>query len=160
MDAFGLFTGQIGYAWNNALLYVKGGAAVTDIRYDSIFNATARWLPRPVTTPIGAAPSVPASNTASPELVRGRRIRPYFPGLAKPDLHHAGPASCWLTLPHRRRHRPRHGFASITAGVAGDRQILSVRQALQSGKGRLSPAFCWHCSPLAGAFHRCRKTNR
>ena len=30
IDAFGLFTGQIGYAWNNALLYVKGGAAVTD----------------------------------------------------------------------------------------------------------------------------------
>jgi outer membrane immunogenic protein len=30
MDAFGLFTGQIGYAWNNVLLYAKGGAAVTD----------------------------------------------------------------------------------------------------------------------------------
>ena len=34
IDAFGLFTGQIGYAWNSALLYVKGGAAVTDSRYD------------------------------------------------------------------------------------------------------------------------------
>src|SRR5215212_209311 len=33
IDAFGLFTGQIGYAWNNALLYVKGGAAVTDDHY-------------------------------------------------------------------------------------------------------------------------------
>ena len=29
IDAFGLFTGQVGYAWNNVLLYVKGGAAVT-----------------------------------------------------------------------------------------------------------------------------------
>ena len=29
IDAFGLFTGQVGYAFNNALLYVKGGAAVT-----------------------------------------------------------------------------------------------------------------------------------
>jgi outer membrane immunogenic protein len=28
IDGLGLFTGQIGYAWNNALLYVKGGAAV------------------------------------------------------------------------------------------------------------------------------------
>ena len=28
-DGIGLFTGQIGYAWNAALLYVKGGAAVT-----------------------------------------------------------------------------------------------------------------------------------
>ena len=34
VDAFGLFTGQIGYAWNNVLAYVKGGAAVVDNRYD------------------------------------------------------------------------------------------------------------------------------
>jgi outer membrane immunogenic protein len=34
IDSFGLFTGQIGYAWNNALLYVKGGGAVTDSHYD------------------------------------------------------------------------------------------------------------------------------
>jgi outer membrane immunogenic protein len=33
VDAFGLFTGQVGWAWNNTLLYVKGGAAVTDNRY-------------------------------------------------------------------------------------------------------------------------------
>jgi outer membrane immunogenic protein len=36
-DGVGLFTGQIGYAWNAALLYVKGGAAVTSNRF-SIFN--------------------------------------------------------------------------------------------------------------------------
>jgi len=34
VDGLGLFTGQIGYAWNNVLLYVKGGAAVTDNRFD------------------------------------------------------------------------------------------------------------------------------
>jgi outer membrane immunogenic protein len=33
VDAFGLFTGQIGYAWNSTLLYVKGGAAVTSDKY-------------------------------------------------------------------------------------------------------------------------------
>ncbi len=33
-DGIGLFTGQIGYAWNATLLYVKGGAAVTSNRYD------------------------------------------------------------------------------------------------------------------------------
>jgi outer membrane immunogenic protein len=43
IDAFGLFTGQIGYAWSNALLYVKGGAAVTDSRYD-IRNAATNVL--------------------------------------------------------------------------------------------------------------------
>ena len=31
-DGIGLFTGQIGYAWNAALLYLKGGAAVTSNR--------------------------------------------------------------------------------------------------------------------------------
>jgi outer membrane immunogenic protein len=34
VDGIGLFTGQIGYAWNAALLYVKGGAAVTSNRFD------------------------------------------------------------------------------------------------------------------------------
>jgi outer membrane immunogenic protein len=33
IDAFGLFTGQIGYAWDRALFYVKGGAAVIDNKY-------------------------------------------------------------------------------------------------------------------------------
>ncbi|MFB9264558.1 outer membrane protein [Bradyrhizobium erythrophlei] len=33
IDAFGLFTGQIGYAANNVLFYVKGGGAVTDSKY-------------------------------------------------------------------------------------------------------------------------------
>jgi outer membrane immunogenic protein len=40
VDAIGLFTGQVGYAWNNVLLYVKGGAAVTDNKYSSFFTAT------------------------------------------------------------------------------------------------------------------------
>jgi len=34
VDGFGLFTGQIGYAWNASLLYFKGGAAVTSNRFD------------------------------------------------------------------------------------------------------------------------------
>jgi len=34
IDAFGLFTGQVGYAWNNVLLYVKGGGAVTADRFN------------------------------------------------------------------------------------------------------------------------------
>ena len=37
IDSVGLFTGQIGYAWDATLLYVKGGAAVTsnrDRRFD------------------------------------------------------------------------------------------------------------------------------
>ena len=33
-DAFGLLTGQVGYAWNNVLLYVKGGAAVVSTKFN------------------------------------------------------------------------------------------------------------------------------
>jgi outer membrane immunogenic protein len=35
VDSFGLITGQLGYAWDNVLLYLKGGAAVTGEKYDS-----------------------------------------------------------------------------------------------------------------------------
>ena len=54
MDAFGLFTGQVGYAWNNVLLYAKGGAAVTDRNYEAwtaantLFSSTGyntQWSP-------------------------------------------------------------------------------------------------------------------
>jgi outer membrane immunogenic protein len=44
VDAFGLITGQVGYAWNNVLLYVKGGAAVTGDRYDVFSGATGLVL--------------------------------------------------------------------------------------------------------------------
>jgi len=38
IDALGLFTGQVGYAWNNVLWYVKGGAAVTHAKYNGLFG--------------------------------------------------------------------------------------------------------------------------
>lgn len=40
VDAFGLFTGQIGYAANNVLFYVKGGAAVTSNEYRALVAGT------------------------------------------------------------------------------------------------------------------------
>jgi outer membrane immunogenic protein len=40
IEAFGLFTGQVGYAWNNVLWYAKGGAAVTDDKYRGTVTAT------------------------------------------------------------------------------------------------------------------------
>jgi outer membrane immunogenic protein len=52
VDSFGLFTGQVGYAFNNLLGYVKGGAAVVDDKYNTFVTATgapvdstnsARW---------------------------------------------------------------------------------------------------------------------
>jgi outer membrane immunogenic protein len=40
IDAFGMFTGQVGYAFNNALIYLKGGAAVVSDRYRNFAVAT------------------------------------------------------------------------------------------------------------------------
>ena len=72
VDAFGLFTGQIGYAANNVLFYVKGGAAVTSDRFRTFVNATNDLTATPVTTPAGVAWSASASNTAS---LRTGRLR-------------------------------------------------------------------------------------
>ncbi|MBR0817673.1 outer membrane protein [Bradyrhizobium liaoningense] len=41
IDAFGLITGQVGYAWNNVLIYVKGGAAVVSNKYEISSTAGA-----------------------------------------------------------------------------------------------------------------------
>jgi outer membrane immunogenic protein len=41
VDAFGLFTGQVGYGFNNILLYGKGGAAVTGDKYGTFFNVSS-----------------------------------------------------------------------------------------------------------------------
>jgi outer membrane immunogenic protein len=38
IDAIALFTGQVGYAFNTVLLYVKGGAALADDRFSSFFT--------------------------------------------------------------------------------------------------------------------------
>jgi outer membrane immunogenic protein len=52
VSGLGLFTAQVGYAWNAALLYVKGGAAVTSNKYDQLltlggaqvnFASATRW---------------------------------------------------------------------------------------------------------------------
>jgi outer membrane immunogenic protein len=40
IDSFGLITGQIGYAWNNVLFYVKGGGAVVGDQFRSFDTAT------------------------------------------------------------------------------------------------------------------------
>jgi len=44
VDAFGLFTGQVGYAANNVLFYLKGGAAVTSDRYRTVLTGTGTQI--------------------------------------------------------------------------------------------------------------------
>jgi outer membrane immunogenic protein len=58
IDAFGLFSGQFGYAWNNALLYVKSGLAVTDDKYKGITTGLGTALDAGKETRTGFAAGV------------------------------------------------------------------------------------------------------
>jgi outer membrane immunogenic protein len=44
IDGIGLLTGQVGYAWNNVLWYVKGGAAVVGDKYTGFLVPTGLVL--------------------------------------------------------------------------------------------------------------------
>jgi outer membrane immunogenic protein len=55
IDAFGLFTGQIGYVWNNTLVYVKGGGALTDNKYQGLFAGTGVVIDRATETRWGGS---------------------------------------------------------------------------------------------------------
>lgn len=55
IEAFGLFTGRVGYAWNNALLYAKGGAAVVSDKYSYYPTATGVTVATASETRWGAA---------------------------------------------------------------------------------------------------------
>lgn len=55
IDGLGLFTGQVGYAWNNVLWYVKGGGAVTNTKYNGITTATGSVFDRASDTRWGGA---------------------------------------------------------------------------------------------------------
>lgn len=57
-DGIGLFTGQIGYAWNAALFYLKGGAAVTSNRFSILTTATGLDLASASSTRWGGAVGV------------------------------------------------------------------------------------------------------
>jgi outer membrane immunogenic protein len=54
-DGIGLFTAQLGWAWNAALLYVKGGAAVTSNRFDIYDTPTGIGLASASATRWGGA---------------------------------------------------------------------------------------------------------
>jgi outer membrane immunogenic protein len=57
-DGIGLFTGQVGWAWNTALLYVKGGAAVTSNRFSILSTLTGAELAAASATRWGGAVGV------------------------------------------------------------------------------------------------------
>ena len=80
VDSFGLFTGQIGYAYDRALFYVKGGAAVTDNRYTSITSGVGGGIDTLSETRWGAAVGVGFEYAIMPNLSLGLEYDHLFMG--------------------------------------------------------------------------------
>ncbi|MBI5261241.1 MAG: porin family protein [Bradyrhizobium sp.] len=55
VDGIGLFTGQVGYAFNNVLWYVKGGAAATHSKHSGLITGTGIVFDEASETRWGAA---------------------------------------------------------------------------------------------------------
>ena len=90
LDAFGLFTGQIGYAWNNALIYVKGGAAITDNRYEGLVTGTGVVFDRAEDTRWGGTVGVGLEYGFAPNFSVGVEYNHLFMGTQGYTLALAG----------------------------------------------------------------------
>jgi len=89
IDAFGLFTGQVGYAANNVLFYVKGGAAVTDNRYEGVFAGTV--IDRAEQTRWGATVGAGVEYAFAPNWSFGVEYNHLFMGTENYNFRGVGP---------------------------------------------------------------------
>ena len=71
IDSLGIFTGQVGYAWNNVLLYVKGGAMVARDKYEGYFVNTGVVFDRASETRWGGAIGAGLDFGITPNIVLG-----------------------------------------------------------------------------------------
>ena len=90
-DGIGLFTGQIGYAWNAALLYVKGGAAVTSNRFSILDNLTGIELASASSTRWGGIVGVGFEYGFAPNWSVGLEYDHLFMGDANNSFTFANP---------------------------------------------------------------------
>ena len=148
-DGIGLFTGQIGYAWNQALLYVKGGAAVTSNRFSILDTLTGVELASASATRWGGAVGVGFEYGFAPNWSFGVEYDHLFMG----DANNTFTVSIRI-LPYSTTGSPRTWIwsprASTTASAvtvrgAGRREILTSRYfdfSSKLGRQKCRP-FCW-----------------
>ena len=117
IEAFGLFTGQVGYAWNNVLWYVKGGAAVTVGQIPRHGDRHRRGCSMRRVKHAGAGPSEPASNSGSHRIGRLRSSTTIFSWVAKTLPSHR--QACWLVS------RPA-AYSAPTRSVTRNRGVLDI----------------------------------
>jgi outer membrane immunogenic protein len=112
IDAFGLFTGQVGYAWNNVLGYVKGGAAVTDNRYEGLATLTGTVTDRASDTRWGATVGAGIEYGFAPNWSAALEYDHLFMG-----THNYGMTSVF----------PVAGFNTRNVDIKQDADIVTVR---------------------------------
>jgi outer membrane immunogenic protein len=122
IDAFGLFTGQIGYSWGNTLLYVKGGGAVTAARFKDVVTASGIIGATGTDTRGGATAGVGLEYGFAPSWSVGVVYDHLFMGSKKVNMSSLG------ILP---------GFPGAGATVATDR----IRQDVDLITARVSYTF-------------------
>ena len=138
VDAFGLFTGQVGYAVNNVLLYVKGGAAVTSNSYR--INTRRRRARRRHRRrhPLGRHDRRWPRIRLRSELVGWRRVQSPVHAGSYLYLHHAR-----RRLLRHRSHpsgrRSRHRPPELQVRRPGRRTVLIARDQLRKSKPRAVP---------------------
>jgi outer membrane immunogenic protein len=71
IDSIGLFTGQVGYAANNILFYMKGGAMVVNDKYEGFTTATGVVFDRASETRWGGAIGAGIDFGITPNIVLG-----------------------------------------------------------------------------------------
>ena len=90
-DGIGLFTGQGGYAWNAALLYVKGGAAVTSNRFSILDTFSGAELAAATSTRWGGTVGVGFEYGFAPNWSAGVEHDPLFLGDSNNSFSVANP---------------------------------------------------------------------
>jgi outer membrane immunogenic protein len=90
-DGIGLFTGQIGYAWNASLFYVKGGAAVTSNRFSILTTLGGVELGSASSTRWGGAVGVGWEYGFAPNWSAGIEYDHLFMGNANNSFSVANP---------------------------------------------------------------------
>jgi outer membrane immunogenic protein len=80
INALGFFTGQVGYAWNNVLWYIKGGAAVAGDKYAGFFTVNNAAIDTASETRVGGVIGVGLEYGVTANIVIGVDYQHAFMG--------------------------------------------------------------------------------
>ena len=134
IDAIGLFTGQVGYAWNNVLLYVKGGVIGVSDKYEGFITATGFVFDHASETRWNGAVGAGLDFGVTPNIVLGVDYVHGFMGSA--TTVHIQRRRILAHRSHSSGHRHRHRARQLQIRRPGHREILTARDAHKSNMKR------------------------